>query len=85
MCYRGGCDCNFPQYRSQFRGSPVKCEICDKIGVAGNNVSHSKRHTKTRFMPNVQKLTLPIKGVRRRVKICTRCLRTMHKTQKVRA
>ncbi|MCZ6867528.1 MAG: 50S ribosomal protein L28 [Chloroflexi bacterium] len=62
----------------------MKCEICNKIGVAGNNVSHSKRHTKTRFMPNIQKLTLPINGTRRRVKICTRCLRTLHKVPKSR-
>ena len=62
----------------------VKCQLCNKIGVAGNNVSHSKRHTKTRFLPNIQRLTIPIDGVRTRVKICTRCLRTLHKTPKVR-
>lgn len=63
----------------------MKCEVCNKIGVAGNNVSHSKRHTKTRFLPNIQKLTLPVNGSRKRVKICTRCLRTLHKVPKARA
>ena len=62
----------------------MKCELCNKIGVAGNNISHSKRHTKTRFLPNIQKLTLTIDGKRRRVKTCTRCLRTLHKTPRVR-
>ena len=54
----------------------MKCEVCGKIGMSGNNVSHSKRRTKTRFLPNVHKLTLPVGG---RIKICTRCLRTRHK------
>jgi large subunit ribosomal protein L28 len=47
--------------------------------MTGNNVSHSKRRTKTQFMPNIQKLTLPVNGETKRVKICTRCLRTRHK------
>ena len=58
----------------------MKCEVCGKIGMSGNNVSHSKRRTKTRFMPNVHKMTLSMNGESRKVKICTRCLRTQHKT-----
>ena len=57
----------------------MKCEICDKKGMSGNNVSHSKRRTKTRFLPNVHKQTLALDGQMVRVKICTRCLRTLHK------
>ncbi len=57
----------------------MKCEFCGKIRMTGNNVSHSKRRTKTQFMPNIQKLTLPVNGETKRVKICTRCLRTRHK------
>jgi len=60
----------------------MKCQLCDKKGMSGNNVSHSKRHTKTRFLPNIQKLTIQLNGVYQRVKICTRCLRTTHKTSK---
>ena len=44
----------------------AKCDMCGKIGHAGNNVSHSKRRTKTRFLPNIQRTTLEIKGNRRR-------------------
>lgn len=47
--------------------------------MSGNNVSHSNRHTKTRFKANVHKQTLLIKGKVQRVKICTRCLRTVNK------
>ena len=58
----------------------MKCEVCGKIGMSGNNVSHSKRRTKTRFLPNVQKLILRTNGNAAKVKICTRCLRTLHKS-----
>jgi large subunit ribosomal protein L28 len=60
----------------------AKCELCGKIGRAGNNVSHSKRRTSTRFMPNIQHATLTIKGNLRKVTLCTRCLRTNHKMPK---
>ena len=60
----------------------MKCEVCGKAGMSGNNVSHSKRRTKTRFLANVQKLTLPMNGTVKRVKICSRCLRTRHKLPK---
>ena len=57
----------------------MKCGVCGKIGMSGNNVSHSKRRTKTRFLPNVHKMTLQIDGKTGKVKICTRCLRSQHK------
>lgn len=57
----------------------AKCELCGKIGHSGNNVSHSKRRTKTRFLPNIQRATLTTNGNPHRVSLCTRCLRTSHK------
>jgi len=56
-----------------------KCEICGKIPGFGNSVSHSKRHTKRMWMPNIHKARLVINGEKKRLNICTRCLRTMHK------
>ena len=32
----------------------MRCQLCLKSGMSGNNVSHSNRHTKTRFKANVQ-------------------------------
>ncbi len=61
----------------------MRCEICLKAGMAGNNVSHSNRHTKTRFVANVHKQTLMREGKPVKVKICTRCLRSLHKSKKV--
>ena len=57
----------------------ARCEICLKSGQTGNAVSHSKRHTKKRWSANIQRATIYTNGSPRRVKICTRCLRTHYK------
>ena len=62
------------------RDKKMRCEICLKDGMTGNNVSHSNRHTKTKFFANVHKQTLVRDGKAVKVKICTRCLRTQYKT-----
>ncbi len=62
----------------------MRCEICLKSGMSGNNVSHSNRHTKTRFKANVHKQTLFQDGRSIKVKICSRCLRSLNKSSKVR-
>jgi large subunit ribosomal protein L28 len=62
----------------------MQCQICKKAGMSGNNVSHSNRHTKTRFKANVHKQTLFQDGKEYKVKICSRCLRSLQKSPKVR-
>jgi len=57
-----------------------KCELCSKIGAFGRNVSYSKRSTPTRFLPNIQRVTVVIDGQSRKMKLCTRCLRSLHKS-----
>ncbi len=52
------------------------CVICGKGKVAGNNVSHSNRHTKRTFSPNVHKVKIEIDGKESNEYVCTRCLRT---------
>ncbi|MFW6150582.1 MAG: 50S ribosomal protein L28 [Chloroflexota bacterium] len=54
----------------------VKCDICGKRAQFGNNVSHSKKHTKRRWLPNIRQATLVFNGTPRRLNVCTRCLRT---------
>ena len=61
----------------------MRCEICLKAGMTGSNISHSNRHTKTRFMANVHKQTVFHDGKQVKVKICTRCLRSANKSSKV--
>ncbi len=52
------------------------CAICGKIPVSGNNVSHAHNKTKRRFMPNLQKVTVRGNGQTKRIRACTRCIRT---------
>ena len=42
----------------------------------GNRVSHAHNVTNRRFNPNLQTVRAVTKGVQRRVKVCTRCLRS---------
>jgi large subunit ribosomal protein L28 len=55
------------------------CELCGKKPRFGHNVSHSMRHTKRQFKPNIQKTTILRDGKLVKVKICTRCLKTLNK------
>jgi large subunit ribosomal protein L28 len=57
----------------------AKCEICGKTPQFGHSVSHSMRHTKRQFKVNVQKTTIIEEGKVRKIKVCTRCLRTLRK------
>jgi large subunit ribosomal protein L28 len=52
------------------------CEYCGKRPQVGNNVSHAHNKTKRRFNPNLQRVRTVENGQVRRVKVCTRCLRT---------
>ena len=57
------------------------CEICGKGPSTGNNVSHSVRRTKRRFLPNLvkKKILNPNTKNLEKMKICTSCLRTINK------
>ncbi len=52
------------------------CEVCNKGKVFGNRVSHSNRHNKRTWSPNIRKVRAVVNGTAKRVNICTRCLRT---------
>lgn len=58
----------------------AKCEICGKKPMSGHNVSFSQRHTKRQWKPNIQKATILRNGEFKKVKICSRCLRTKVKS-----
>ena len=42
----------------------------------GNRVSHAHNVTNRRFNPNLRSVRAVTGGVQRRVKVCTRCLRS---------
>ena len=54
-----------------------RCDICGKGPQFGNRVSHAHNVTHRRFNPNLQSIRATDgKGTRRRVRVCTRCLRS---------
>ena len=53
-----------------------RCDLCGKGPQFGNNVSHAHNVTHRRFNPNLQRVRAVLKGVQKRVKVCTRCLRS---------
>ena len=53
-----------------------RCEICGKGPMSGNRVSHAHNVTHRRFNPNLQRVRTKMGGVQRRLKVCTRCLRS---------
>jgi large subunit ribosomal protein L28 len=57
------------------------CQLSGKKKSTGFNVSHSNRHTKRTFNPNVTKRLVvdPVTGAKLRIKVSTRALRTMVK------
>jgi len=60
----------------------LKCDICGKLPQFGHNVSHSKRRTNRRWVPNIHPAKVTINGQLKRLNLCTRCLRTQHKVVK---
>ncbi|HHV72260.1 MAG TPA: 50S ribosomal protein L28 [Clostridia bacterium] len=60
-----------------------RCEVCGKGPKSGNNVSHSNRKTKRRWLPNIQKVKVLINGTPQRLKVCTNCLKSNRVTRAV--
>jgi large subunit ribosomal protein L28 len=52
------------------------CEICGKTRSVGQNVSHANNKTKRVILPNLQTVRAKVDGGTRRLKVCTRCLRS---------
>jgi large subunit ribosomal protein L28 len=51
------------------------CHTCGKGPSFGNSRSHSMIATRRRFDPNLQKVRIVEDGSRKRVNVCTRCLK----------
>lgn len=54
----------------------MKCEICGKGPVVGRRVSHAHNVRPRRFEPNIQTVRAQINGGVKRIKVCTRCIRS---------
>ena len=59
----------------------AQCALTGKKVQFGNNVSHSKRRTRRKFEPNIQKVTLvsDVLGCDIALSVSTRTLRTVQK------
>jgi large subunit ribosomal protein L28 len=59
----------------------AKCAHCGKTTTFGHSVSFSKRATNRKFLPNLQKVTLIVNGQKVQKMLCTKCIRTLAKTE----
>jgi large subunit ribosomal protein L28 len=53
-----------------------RCEICGKGPVVGRRVSHAHNVRPRRFEPNLQSVRALINGGVKRMRVCTRCIRS---------
>ena len=53
-----------------------RCEVCGKGPVVGRKVSHAHNVRPRRFEPNLQTVRAKVGGGVKRVKVCTRCIRS---------
>ena len=52
------------------------CEVCGKTPVVGRQHSHANNKSARRFEPNLQLVRAMIGGGVKRIKACTRCIRS---------
>ena len=53
-----------------------QCEICGKTPKVGRILSHAHNVRPRRFEPNLQTVRALVGGGHRRVRVCTRCIRS---------
>ena len=53
-----------------------RCELCEKGPVVGRTISHAHNVRPRRFEPNLQTVRAMVNGGVKRIKVCTRCLRS---------
>ena len=52
------------------------CSICGKHPTVGHHVSHANNKTKRLWRPNLQRVHVKLGGGAKRLRVCTRCLRS---------
>ena len=52
------------------------CEICGKTPVVGRTLSHAHNVRARRFEPNLQRVRALVGGATRRIRVCTRCIKS---------
>ncbi|MCM2316522.1 MAG: 50S ribosomal protein L28 [Thermoanaerobaculia bacterium] len=54
----------------------MMCEMCGKKPVFGNRISHAHNVSSRRWLPNVQRIRVRVGAAVRRMRVCTRCIRS---------
>ena len=57
------------------------CQRCGKGIMRGHNVSHAKNRTKRIFKPNLQTLRVKVNGERKKMTLCSKCVRIVRRKQ----
>jgi large subunit ribosomal protein L28 len=52
------------------------CYVCGKGPAVGHNVSHANNKTKRRWVPNLQRVRVLDDGAVKRVRVCSRCIKS---------
>ena len=52
------------------------CEICGKGPTFGNRISHAHNVTPRRWLPNLRRVRVLVKGAHRTLLVCTSCIRS---------
>jgi len=55
---------------------PMQCYVCEKSPSFGRTVSHAHNVSSRKFYPNLQSVRILENGSVKRVRVCTRCLRS---------
>ena len=53
-----------------------QCDICGKKTVTGRSISHAHNVTSRTWQPNLQRVRALVDGRTKRIRACTRCLRS---------
>ena len=53
-----------------------RCDVCGKGPVTGNNVSHSHKKSRRRWLPNLQRIRVSVDGQNTHKKVCTSCIKS---------
>ena len=53
-----------------------KCEVCGKGPQFGNVISHANNVKRRRWNPNLRSVHALVNGVRKKLRVCTSCIRS---------
>ena|SRR4029079_11488710 len=77
--------CAFTRFAGKEPTVAKACDVCGKTAQYGNQISHAHNTSRRRWEPNLQPVRVLLNGVPKRLRVCTRCLRSGKVLKNVRA